>query len=57
MNERDTHDATHAAETLRDPVCGMTVKPDTPHRLTHRLTRRSVPTSRSPTGVRGVRRG
>jgi P-type Cu+ transporter len=35
MNEHDTHNTTHAAEALRDPVCGMIVKPDTPHRLTH----------------------
>ena len=28
------HDHRHPAE-LRDPVCGMSVKPDTPHRLAH----------------------
>ena len=28
------HDA-HPAADLRDPVCGMIVKPDTPHRLSH----------------------
>ncbi len=25
----------HSQSTLKDPVCGMTVKADTPHRLTH----------------------
>ncbi len=29
------HDAAAAAPKLTDPVCGMNVKPDTPHRLTH----------------------
>jgi heavy metal translocating P-type ATPase len=34
MHEHDHGAATTVA--LRDPVCGMTVKPDTPHRLIHK---------------------
>ena len=29
------HGHTEASETARDPVCGMDVQPDTPHRLSH----------------------
>lgn len=37
MDTRGHHDHApeHAADDLRDPVCGMNVEPDTPHRLTH----------------------
>ena len=36
MHEHDEHHATTARQTLRDPVCGMTVAADTPHRLSHK---------------------
>jgi Cu+-exporting ATPase len=36
MHEHDTHQAATANPTLRDPVCGMEVSADTPHRLTHK---------------------
>ena len=29
------HDQSHAAPAAKDPVCGMTVKPDTAHRTFH----------------------
>ena len=35
MHEHDKHHSTTASQTLRDPVCGMTVSADTPHRLSH----------------------
>lgn len=35
MREYDRREATVSAAEPRDPVCGMTPKPDTPHRLTH----------------------
>ncbi|MEQ1808631.1 MAG: heavy metal translocating P-type ATPase [Terricaulis sp.] len=35
MHEHDKHHSTTANQTLRDPVCGMTVNADTPHRLSH----------------------
>jgi Cu+-exporting ATPase len=36
MHDRASdHDAAKGAGILKDPVCGMTVKPETPHRLEH----------------------
>ncbi len=36
MHEHETHSAAGAAQMLRDPVCGMEVSADTPHRHTHK---------------------
>lgn len=36
MQEHHTHHSSTASQTLRDPVCGMTVGADTPHRLSHK---------------------
>ena len=36
MHDHDEHHAATASPTLRDPVCGMTVGADTPHRLSHK---------------------
>lgn len=35
MHEHDKQNGAPGAQTLSDPVCGMTVKADTPHRLLH----------------------
>ncbi|HRE44547.1 MAG TPA: heavy metal translocating P-type ATPase [Terricaulis sp.] len=35
MHEHDKHQSTASSQTLRDPVCGMIVSADTPHRLSH----------------------
>lgn len=35
MHEHDNHQSTTGSQTLRDPVCGMIVSADTPHRLSH----------------------
>jgi Cu+-exporting ATPase len=35
MHEQGNHDATTTIQTLQDPVCGMEVSADTPHRLSH----------------------
>lgn len=35
MHEHSTEAEAHAGQTLSDPVCGMIVSPDTPHRLAH----------------------
>lgn len=36
MHEHDKHHSMTASQTLHDPVCGMTVSADTPHRLSHK---------------------
>ena len=36
MHEHHKHDAATVNQTLRDPVCGMEVSAETPHRHTHK---------------------